>query len=343
MKTAASEAFRLAEKINWFPGHMYRGLVEIRENIQKVDLFLEVRDARIPYSSKNYEFDKIVQEFNKKRLILFNKFDMCDHKKTMAIMKDLSSVGIHSVSMTALMGENIAKIMKYAKERVDLKYNTVGYWLMIGGCPNVGKSSILNALRKKSHTLSKKDITTTSPLPCETKGVRGFKIFDHPVAWLFDTPGIMMPTITDDEMGLKMGLMGAIKDRIVGKDVLIDYMVWWLNKNNKLKYVRFYELSGPVPSGTQLLEHAMRKYCHTNVEVTHDLILRQFREGELGRFTLDEPEVLQADPTTFHFNAGGQNTNTTTDQKEEPMFKGEWEEVKRKAEKKRKQEQTKKH
>ena len=74
-----SEAFpHLGFKINWFPGHMYRALRLMKENVREVDMFVELRDARVPISSRNGEFDEIITNNNKKKLIVFNKFDLCN-------------------------------------------------------------------------------------------------------------------------------------------------------------------------------------------------------------------------------------------------------------------------
>jgi ribosome biogenesis GTPase A len=266
----------------------------IREHIQDVDLFLEVRDARVPYASKNSDFDAILREYNKPKFILFNKFDLCDQKKTLECLRAMNKVGIHNTAMSAVLGENVAQILKFAKNNVKLKYSSVGFWMMIGGCPNVGKSTIVNQLRKRSQTLSKKDISPTSPLPCHTKHVKSFKFNENPLAYLIDTPGVMMPTITDDEQGLKLGLVGCIKDRIVGKDILVDYLVWMLNKIESRKYWKVYGLEKEAASGQELVTHALKKFHHSDVEVTYDLILRHFRQGELGKFTLDNVDEFIA-------------------------------------------------
>ena len=80
--------------INWFPGHMRKALRTIEDNCKNVDVFLEIRDARIPFSSKNSEFDTIIKANQKKKHIIFNKFDLCDQKKTIKIIQDYQDYGI---------------------------------------------------------------------------------------------------------------------------------------------------------------------------------------------------------------------------------------------------------
>jgi ribosome biogenesis GTPase A len=69
-------------KISWYPGHMHRGMKLIKEHISSIDVFLEVRDARVPLSSFNPQIDEIIKEHRKEKIVLFNKFDLCDESKT---------------------------------------------------------------------------------------------------------------------------------------------------------------------------------------------------------------------------------------------------------------------
>lgn len=72
----------LKDKINWFPGHMRKALRNMEDSVSKVDVFLEVRDARLPYSSRNPEFEEIIKKSQKDKVIIFNKYDLCDTAKT---------------------------------------------------------------------------------------------------------------------------------------------------------------------------------------------------------------------------------------------------------------------
>jgi len=283
------EAIRVAETINWFPGHMYKATKLVKENIKNIDVFLEIRDARVPYSSRNHELDAIIQEHNKPKVILFNKMDLCNQPLTNKVINDFNNTKIHSIGLSAQMGVNIAKITQKAKELRPAKFNTVGMWMMVGGMPNVGKSTILNALRNQSHTPeTKKSVAKTGPLPCVTRGVSGFKINQNPVMFVVDTPGIMVPRILDEEAGLKLSIVGCIKDTIVGKDILVDYLVSFLNKKKVYKYVKHYELPAPVSRGYDLIQYVNDKYKHNNLEATYDMILGHFRDGKIGRVTFDD-------------------------------------------------------
>ena len=77
----------LAEKLSWYPGHMHRAVKLMEERVQDVHLFLELRDARVPFSSKNYHFDTMIEKHQKEKIILFNKYDLCDKEQTDLIIK----------------------------------------------------------------------------------------------------------------------------------------------------------------------------------------------------------------------------------------------------------------
>ena len=112
-------------------------------------------------------------------------------------------------------------------------FKTIGSWMMIGGMPNVGKSTVINALRAKNISdgeLSKKHVVWTAASPCVTRGMNGFKISLDPLIYLIDTPGIAYKRIYDNEEGFKLALCGMIRDGIISQEVLFDYALYCLNR-----------------------------------------------------------------------------------------------------------------
>ena len=107
---------KLGEKITWFPGHMYRATKLIRENISKIDLFFEVRDARVPISSRNYELDEIIKEYNKPKLIILNKYDVCNRTITGKLVEHLTKAKFDIMPVSAQQGFNINKAIEFAKK-----------------------------------------------------------------------------------------------------------------------------------------------------------------------------------------------------------------------------------
>jgi ribosome biogenesis GTPase A len=103
------------------------------------------------------------------------------------------------------------KIILILKEKYQSKYKQVGLWFMAYGMPNVGKSSILNQLRNISNLENKSSASKVTATVCTTKGTKGFKIFDKPLMYLIDSPGVSVPSVIPNELGLKLALMGIIK------------------------------------------------------------------------------------------------------------------------------------
>lgn len=162
---------------------------------------------------------------------------------------------------------------------------------MIAGVPNAGKSSIINAFRVKSGEKFSicyvESSAKTGPLPCVTRGVSGYKISVNPLMCILDTPGISMPNIEKPEQAMKLALTGAIKDDIVGVDVLCDYLLYVLNKLHILQYVKQYSLSQPTDSLDTILTHLKYIYNWDEISICR-VILKHYREGRLGKFTLDK-------------------------------------------------------
>jgi ribosome biogenesis GTPase A len=157
----------LPDKINWFPGHMHKALKELEKKTADVDIFLEIRDARLPYSTRNAEFDTIIRKAQKKKIIIFNKIDLCDQTRTKKIIDDYNRLGIHCYYMSAKTHENMKNLMEYIKSNLPLKYKTVGIWLMICGMPNVGKSTIINQIRSVSDLENRKGNAKFQLSDCE--------------------------------------------------------------------------------------------------------------------------------------------------------------------------------
>ena len=112
------------------------------------------------------------------------------------------------------------------------QFKTVGAWLMIGGIPNVGKSTIINSMRARDSEINhtKKSGARTGGVPCVTKSVTGFKIKADPPMYVHDTPGIIIPKIEDALVATKLSLCNCIRDGIIEPNLICDYALYTLNK-----------------------------------------------------------------------------------------------------------------
>ena len=136
---------------------------------------------------------------------------------------------------------------------------------MVGGIPNVGKSTIINAVRRKDESLShsKKSGARVGGVPCITKSITGFKIIADPPTFMMDTPGIIIPKIRESsEDGLKLCVCANIRDGIVELEVVCDYLLYKLNREQVFNYVNRYSLPlrRPVDSVHELSNAIMERF-----------------------------------------------------------------------------------
>jgi ribosome biogenesis GTPase A len=149
------------------------------------------------------------------------------------------------VHISTKKNQNVSKLLTFISGNVSAQFKTVGAWVMIGGIPNVGKSTIINALRRKDEQLnhSKKSGARVGGVPCTTKSINGFKIISDPPTFMMDTPGIIIPKIRDaSEDGLKLCVCNNIRDGILEADLVCDYLLYKLNKEAVFNYVNRYTL-----------------------------------------------------------------------------------------------------
>lgn len=289
MTQAAKMAF---EKISWFPGHMHVASQKLKESLRDIDVFIEVRDARLPYSTLNLEIDDYVKTACKQKIVIFNKYDLCNHQITLKAIHNLREVGMRGFAVSAINKINLKKIIDISREILPPKYeHSVGSWMMIGGMPNVGKSTIINKLRQQAPKIRGKYITKTSKSPAETRIVHGFKVSTSPNAWLVDTPGLMLPSIQEGELGLKLSLIGCINDKIVSKPIIVEYLLEVLKKYNCMAFVEYYQLKRVPENASEMIAQIREKLLHLDIERTCEVILEDFRAGRLGNVTLDDVEL----------------------------------------------------
>lgn len=198
--------------IQWYPGHMAKAKREITEVLPIVDIVLELRDSRIPVSSKNPMIDDILK--NKPRLILLNKATLADPRDTQNWIKYLTKGNVYALDIDSITGYNMQKIQPMIKtilkDKLDAlaKKGLVNKSLraLVVGIPNVGKSTFINFMAKKK-------VAKTGDKPGVTKSQSWLKISD--TLQFLDTPGILWPKFESEEVGIKLSICGSIKDEIL--------------------------------------------------------------------------------------------------------------------------------
>ncbi|KAK8385060.1 hypothetical protein O3P69_012092 [Scylla paramamosain] len=305
------QAFSVAnhELINWFPGHMAKGLTQMQQKLKGVDCVVEVHDARIPLSGRNPLFEKRLGLATlKPHLLVMNKVDLADPRCRQDVKEYYEKQGVPQVIFTNCKEPNspgvksiVRKVSRAIKdsERYSRSEET-SYSVMVIGIPNVGKSSLINALRARH--LGRSKATRVGAMPGITQSVlEKIKVCEDPKVYLMDTPGVLAPRITNVEMGLKLALAATIKDHLVGEDIIADYLLYRLNLMGNHKYVKFLGLDAPTDNIQDLLISAAvrnnwlrRVRDHRGINTCPDIIstaarfIRAFRMGVFGRITLDD-------------------------------------------------------
>ena len=282
--------------INWYPGHMLKAKKELAKQLKRVDVVLEMRDARIPVSSVNHDFEELLHQ--KKRILLFNKTGLADVEITRNWSEIFKKSDIPFLFIDALNQRDLNKILPLSRKLMQEKWSTFrrrgirppSLKLLITGIPNVGKSSLINRL-------SRRKAAETGPTPGVTKHQDWIKL-GKDVEFL-DTPGILWPKIENREAGLRLTITGAIKDSIVGTSLLSDYLLGIILQKEPEQLLRHYKLAPEdldLLPGDLLERIAKKRGClKSGGAVDHpraeSLLLRDFRAGKLGRLSFDQPET----------------------------------------------------
>ena len=276
--------------VQWFPGHMAKTRRIMASNLKLVDAVVEITDARIPFSSRNPEMKRIVG--SKPRLVLLNKADSADPEVTAMWLDYYAKQGITALATDCRSGKNVSKFYGKLKELLkdDIeKWNAKGMSgrpirIMIVGIPNVGKSSFINRLAGSR-------LAKVEDRPGVTRGAQWVSL-DKELE-LLDTPGILWPKFDDQQVAIKLGYTGAIKDDVMDVCELADNLLGYLWENYKGNVIARYKLDENTEKPD--LEMIARKRGmlisggEPDIERAAAAVLDEFRSGKLGRISLERP------------------------------------------------------
>ena len=305
--------------IQWFPGHMAKARRLLAENLSKVDLVVELLDARAVLSSRNPEIDRLLG--SKPRLAVANKADLADPAVTASFVKDFSARGITLLPADSRDGSGVkavrAAIMELMSEKLSrrLERGMQSYTVktMVVGIPNVGKSTFINRMCGRGAAV-------TGDRPGVTRGEQWLRV-DDSIA-LLDTPGLLWPKFDERRVGLCLAATGAIKDDILDRAEIASFLLLYLLDNYpgtlRDKYgldeeallnaggssggtdgisteggavlSRIGTVGYPALEQTALKRGCLRKGGVADIERACALVLDDFRGGRLGRVSLDRPE-----------------------------------------------------
>ncbi len=278
-------------QFQWYPGHMTKAKRQMQEDIKLIDLVIELVDARIPLSSRNPDIDELGK--NKSRLIIMNKSDLSDEAKNQEWAAFFKSKGYFVVQLDSRSKVGMKTVtnvvMEACKEKIerDRKRGIVNRPVraMVVGIPNVGKSTFINSYAGKA-------CAKTGNKPGVTKGKQWIRLNKN--VELLDTPGILWPKFEDQMVGLRLALIGSIKDEILNIDELSLELIKILLANYQGLLKERYsvdETAEPTEVLKQIAEN--RKCISKGNELDYSkaaaLLIEDFRSGKIGKITLEQP------------------------------------------------------
>ncbi|MBM6678757.1 ribosome biogenesis GTPase YlqF [Faecalicoccus pleomorphus] len=276
--------------IQWFPGHMTKAKRQMEENLKKVDFVIEIRDARIPDSSKNPMLDELIQ--NKPRLILLSKKDKADPIATKEWIQKLQSQG-HQVLALDLIKDSYFKALVQAAQTTCQKLidkqkrrgiRPRALRAMVCGIPNVGKSTFIN-------TMAKRKAAQTADRPGVTKSLQWIKLGQS--LELLDTPGVLWPKFEDPNTGMRLAILGSVRDEVVNMQELAIYACRWLQETKPGLLAKLYQIEEQKDPWQTLEKIALKRGYLQKGSIDENRLVRSFikdiREDKLGPLTWEFP------------------------------------------------------
>ena len=278
--------------VQWYPGHMTKAKRMMQENIRLVDLVIELVDARVPLSSRNPDIDELGK--NKARIILLNKSDLADEKATEAWSAYFREKGLYVVKVNSRTGAGVKSInsvvQEACKEKIerDRKRGILNRPIraMIVGIPNVGKSTFINSFAGKA-------CTKTGNKPGVTKGKQWIRINKN--VELLDTPGILWPKFEDQQVGIRLAMIGSIKDDILNLRELSLAFISFMVETYPGILQEKYQVDESREAFAILEQIAVNRQCklkgdQPDYDKAAGILLENYRNGKLGAITLERPE-----------------------------------------------------
>lgn len=304
---------------HWFIGHMSSARVRMEQKYKDVDVLLEVRDARAPFSSAQFEMTATLGEKGRKvpRLVVLNKADLVTPNVGLAMRQLIDDAGLPCLLTSAISMKNLIKIKEFALDNCRAKHpRTLGLMLMVVGLPNVGKSTVINGLKKLAFLTAKQQGKDSKLMfgvkrskakannePGATRHLQFFQLSHQPRLYCYDTPGVsLMKRRNDPERNTKLSLLRTMPDHFAGEMYIADYLLYRLNREQLFEYVEELELPGPTDDVRYLTSHVaaliVQRKQVSQVNVTWGAIffLDLFRRGRLGKLCLDhipDPDEVQ--------------------------------------------------
>ena len=281
---------KMAQQIHWFPGHMNKALNEVENKVKLVDVIIELLDARAPISSINENLEKLIH--NKKKIIVLTKIDLADPEATKMWVDELKkkydcilTLDLKNNSAEAILSKAVINLGKdkWAKEMAKgMKPQPIR--TMIIGIPNVGKSSLINRLAKRK-------AAGVQNKPGYTRGEQWIKV--NKDFLLLDTPGILPMNYENQKKAANLALIGAIREDILPKEELGERLLEYFRNQYPSALNERFGIS-TIEDRIKVLNQIAEKRKLVDSVGQNDLVraeallLKEFKDGLLGRITLEK-------------------------------------------------------
>ena len=273
--------------IHWYPGHIAKAERQLKEKLNLVDVIIEVRDARIPLSSSYTNIEKLLGD--KPRLLLLNKADLVDKGELAKWCEYLKENTNCPVIVTEAKGNNdLNAVVKTAVELSEPKIQALmakgllrrPARAMVVGMPNVGKSSVINKLTRSSKT----KIGAKAGVTRKQQWVR-----INPKLELLDTPGII-PTRQDDQLqATKLAFVSSVSENAYSPEPVAKALLMMLLETPHAGFVKeYYKTDDLTLESIATNRNWIIRGDNPDTERTAIYVLKDFREGRLGKIILDE-------------------------------------------------------
>lgn len=285
--------------IQWFPGHMNSARRKAAETMARVDVVIEVVDARLPEASSNPMVAELRLARQRPALKVLNKSDLADPAATKEWLAYYQhQPGVSAVALSCKSAGDVARVVPLAKQLAPHRNDgTKPLRLMVMGVPNVGKSTLMNALLKKR-------VAAVGDEPAVTKSQQSLQI--GPDTWLTDTPGLMWPKITHDSDGYMLAASHAIGVNAVIEEEVATFLGGLLLARYPQAIAARYKLQDDevaAMDGVALIEAVAKKRgvfrkfrggSEPDREKASIILLGDYRSGTLGRISLETPDTRSA-------------------------------------------------
>ena len=276
--------------IQWYPGHMAKTRRQLQEQLKRVDLLIEVCDARIPQSSRNPELESLAG--NKKHLLLMNKSDLADPGITDRWKNHfrLSGLDVRATDFSKISAKEALTLVERPTKELAARALEKGIRktvrAMIVGIPNVGKSTLINRLYGRN-------VTRTGDRPGVTRSNQWVHV--SPYLEILDTPGLLWPRFDDQDAARRLCYIGSIKDDVLDLYDLVIHLLEELCAAASQQVMDRFRFSDPSLRGIDLLDAVCvgRGWLLKGNQFDYDrccnVVLDEFRAGKVGRFSLEAP------------------------------------------------------